>query len=90
MIRCLPYNSAHTEDSIKSRILYTLEKWRLAEDRLHCVVSDSAANMKKLFEELNWIACFLHILALGSKALNIRAEWCETPSQESEETDNQT
>lgn len=64
MVRCLPYNAKHTGDSIKERIRYILEKWQLPEARLHCVVSDTASNMKKAFEEFGWTGCFLHILAL--------------------------
>lgn len=67
VIRCVPYNASHTGESIKTRIRYVLEKWGLLETRLHCVLSDSAANMKKAFEDFNWIACFLHILALVVK-----------------------
>lgn len=67
VIRCVPYNASHTGESIKTRIRYVLHKWGLPEARLHCVVSDSAANMKKAFEDFNWIACFLHLLALVVK-----------------------
>lgn len=67
VIRCLPYNASHTGESIKTRVTYVLEKWQLSLDKLHCVVSDSAANMKKAFEEWDWLACFLHILALVVK-----------------------
>ena len=67
MIRCLPYNQSHTGESIKSRLLFVLDSWGLGRDEVHCILSNSAANMKKAFEDLNWIACFLHILALAVK-----------------------
>lgn len=54
----------HTGDSIKSRISFVLKEWGLSEDKLHCVISDSASNMKKGLSFWTWIACFLHLLNL--------------------------
>lgn len=67
VVRCLPYNARHSGESIKTRVTFVLGTWGLPLEKLHCVVSDSAANMKKAFEEWNWLACFLHILALVVK-----------------------
>ena len=47
--------------------MYILESWGLQKRSLHMVLSDSAANMKKAFEDEEWGACFLHILALAVK-----------------------
>ena len=67
VLRCLPYNESHTGESIKGRVVFVLEKWGLSVDRLHCIVSDTAANMRRAFTDMDWISCFLHVLAIVVK-----------------------
>ena len=58
---------AHTGESIKGRVVFVLEKWGLSVGKLHCIVSDTAANMRRAFTDMDWISCFLHVLALVVK-----------------------
>lgn len=67
VLRCLPYNESHTGESIKGRVVFVLEQWGLQVDKLHCIVTDTAANMKRAFTDMDWISCFLHVLALVVK-----------------------
>ena len=36
-------------------------------EKLHCAVSDTAANIKKALSFWSWIACFLHLLNIVVK-----------------------
>ena len=49
VLRCLPYNESHTGESIKGRVVFVLGKVGLSVDRLHCIVSDTAANYETSF-----------------------------------------
>ena len=48
----------------KNNVSFVLRSWGLSEDKLHCVISDTASNMKKGLSAWTWIGCFLHILNL--------------------------
>ena len=67
VLRCLPYNASHTGESIKGGVLFVLEKWGLSIGNFHCIVTDTAANMRRAFTDMDWISCFLHVLALVVK-----------------------
>ena len=67
LIRCLPYNSSHTGDSIHERFKFILHCWSLPKESLHVIISDTAANMAKAFQSENWGGCFEHVLALAIK-----------------------
>ena len=67
LIRCLPYNSSHTGDSIHERFKFILHCWSLPKESLHVIISDTAANMVKAFQSENWGGCFEHVLALSIK-----------------------
>ena len=67
LIRCLPYNSSHTGDSIHERFKFILHCWSLPKESLHVIISDTAANMVKAFQSENWGGCFEHVLALAIK-----------------------
>ena len=47
-----------------------IEKWEIAPDRVHCVVRDAGANIKKalFLSDLNNFDCFAHQLQFVVKA----------------------
>ena len=55
VLRCLPYNSAHTGESIRNRVEFILESWGLSLEKLHLVVS--ASNMRTAFENWDRASC---------------------------------
>ena len=59
-----PITITITGESIKCRLKFVLAAWGMAESKLHCVVSDTASNMRKALEFWEWVACFLHVLNL--------------------------
>ena len=60
-------NSPSTGSSIHERVTFILESWNLPKSQQHMILSDTAANMKKAFENEEWGGCFQHILALSVK-----------------------
>ena len=50
MLRCMPYNKSHTGSSIDERVMFILKSWNLPKMSLHMILSDTASNIKKAFE----------------------------------------
>ena len=66
-IRCVPYNSSHTGESIHGRFTFILEFWELPRESILLIISDTAKNMVKAFVDENCSSCFEHVLALVIK-----------------------
>ena len=62
--QCL--TEAHTGEYIAAQILTMLEKWDIALERVHLVITDNASNMKKAMHDasLQHFGCFAHSLQL--------------------------
>ena len=64
ILRCMPYDSAHTRESIAMVLSEIRKSWFL--QNVHCLVRDSAANLVKGSEIANQqsVGCMCHILHL--------------------------
>ena len=66
LLDCSSFHSRHTAKNIKDRLLHVIKNFEI-QDRVNCICSDSAANMKKAISEtgLEGLPCFAHNLNLA-------------------------
>ncbi len=66
LLDCSSFHSRHTASNIKDRLLEVMERYGI-QDKVVCVVSDNAANVKKAISEagLQNVGCFAHTLNLA-------------------------
>ena len=56
---------AHTSENLASCLREVSDEWKITS-KVHCVISDSAANIKRAVMLCNWnhLSCFVHLLNL--------------------------
>ena len=62
ILRCFPYNTAHSAASIKAQMKRIISDWNLPPQPV-AVVRDGASNVTKALSDMNGVSCFPHTLA---------------------------
>lgn len=70
MLCAEPLTERHTGEYLSTVFLNMLDKWNIAPERVHCVMRDAGANIKKalFLSEVSNLDCFAHQLQLVVKA----------------------
>lgn len=65
LLGCNGFDEKHTSDNLARFLRNTVEEWKLS-DKLACVISDNAANIKGAIVKCNWryLSCFAHSINL--------------------------
>ena len=61
ILRCFPYNSKHSGESIKAQIKMIIADWNLPPEPV-AIVRDAGSNVTKAFLDMNGVTCFPHTL----------------------------
>jgi hypothetical protein len=69
VLHCQPFYGKHTAVNIEKAWGDMMENWAIDKNRCHAVVSDSAANMRRTFQDLTLerAPCFAHSIQLALK-----------------------